>query len=1278
MAAANPNADPILLYLIDLAKTSGKLDPLLRASAATPGFALAGTGATVVGDRIALDILLQDGAEADAAQAALEAAGMTGVQVDGRAASGWIDADALPALDALDVVAFARLVYGQAHTGSVGAEGSLAINADAGRADFGVDGSGVAVGALSDSFNALSGAQSDIASGDLPTVVVLEDSAGTDEGRAMLQIVHDVAPGADLLFHTANGGQANFAQGIRDLAAAGASVIVDDIVYLAEPFFQDGLVSRAVDDVFADGVAYFSSAGNAARDSYEAAFVGSGQALTLQGSNGPVDFGEMHDFDPGAGVDVRQRVTVPNGGDLFITFQWDQPFASVSSGGRASASDLDILLFGAAGGLETANLFDLSASFNVGGDPVEVFRFVNNTASTQFDLVITHFSGPEAGLLKYVDLGRATISEHDTNSGATFGHAPAAGGLGVGAAFWGQTPNNGQSPPLLESFSSAGPTTILFADDGARLAAPEIRASPDIVGPDGTNNTFFGQDIAFDADTAPNFFGTSAAAPHVAAVAALMLEANPLLTPAEIYAALQSTAIDMGVAGFDEDSGFGLVDAAAALAAIVPTGPTEGADALTGTPDADTLNGLGGDDIILGLGADDLLIGGPGADEMIGGPGDDLYDVDDVGDAVVELEGEGIDTVVSAIDFALPDFVENLRLNGIGLSGTGNGLANIILGGAGDDILNGGAGDDVLTGGAGVDRVDYAAESGGGAVAADLLAGTATDTFGDSDTLVGILNVRAGAGGDTLRGDDGANVLDGGAGGDRLVGHGGADTLIGGGDRDRVDYSYESGGGAVFADFATGVFIDTHGDTDSLVEVESITGGAAADRLFGDAGDNGLSGAAGDDLIVGRAGADTLVGGDGFDTLDYAQDGGAGAVTVDLAARSATDTHGDTDFVFGFEEVIGTDQADVLMGDALANRFLGGAGDDTLLGGDGDDELQGGAGADSMDGGLGDDIYRVEAAGDRILDAGGVDRVEASIDFGLQFGLENLTLLAGATRGSGNSQANHLIGSDSDDVLLGGAGDDLLEGGAGADALAGHAGADQLNGGDGDDTLLGREGDDVLTGGAGADLMVGGLGNDLYIVDSLADRVVEDADGGADAVQSGITYRLAANVEDLTLTGAGAIDGAGNSSANGVVGNDSANVLLGGAGDDILTGGGGGDAIAGHVGADQLNGGAGDDVLLGREGDDILTGGAGQDRLLGGVGVDRFVFNPGDGADTVVDYVNGVDRLAFLGFGFADANAVLALASAVGADIRFDLADGGVVLVEGAAALGVAAGDLLV
>jgi hypothetical protein len=173
------------------------------------------------------------------------------------------------------------------HTGAVTSQGDDAMRANLARTQFGVDGAGVTVGVLSDSYDQQGGAGTDVAGGDLPGgVVVLDDTANcgvwifpepcSDEGRAMMQIVHDIAPGADLAFHTAFNGLAGFANGIVDLANAGATVIVDDVLYYAEPMFQDGIIAQAVDQVFDRGVVYFSAAGNAARNSYQSAYEPSG------------------------------------------------------------------------------------------------------------------------------------------------------------------------------------------------------------------------------------------------------------------------------------------------------------------------------------------------------------------------------------------------------------------------------------------------------------------------------------------------------------------------------------------------------------------------------------------------------------------------------------------------------------------------------------------------------------------------------------------------------------------------------------------------------------------------------------------------------------------------------------------------------------------------------------------------------------------------------------------------------------------------------------------
>ena len=177
--------------------------------------------------------------------------------------------------------------------------------------------------------------------------------------------------------------------------------------------------------------------------------------------------------------------------------------------------------------------------------------------------------------MKYVVFDPVTINEFDSTSGTVYGHANAAGAEAVGAAFYGNTPAFGVSPPILEGFSSAGPTPILFETDGTPTS--EIRDKPEIVGPDGGNTTFFSSDIPQDPDTFPNFFGTSASAPHVAAVAALMLQADSATDPELVYAVLEATAIDMDDpftpgfdAGFDFGTGFGLVQADLAVHALLP------------------------------------------------------------------------------------------------------------------------------------------------------------------------------------------------------------------------------------------------------------------------------------------------------------------------------------------------------------------------------------------------------------------------------------------------------------------------------------------------------------------------------------------------------------------------------------------------------------------------------------------------------------------------------------------------------------------------------------
>jgi Ca2+-binding RTX toxin-like protein len=724
-------------------------------------------------------VLVEAVATGDGAEllADLEALGIEGGATAGGLVTGRLPAGSIAAAGELDSLRTLRRSYAISQVGLTTAQSDVAMEADDARTNFGVDGTGVTIGTLSDSFDCLSGAAGDVTNNDLPGGInVLDDSAcpASDEGRAMMQIIHDSAPGSSQLFHTAFNGQADFADGIVELRNAGADIIVDDIFYLAEPFFQDGPIAQAVDTVVADGATYFSSAGNAADESYESNFRSSGTAVIFTG-------GDAHDFDPGAGVDLRQRINIPSGATLLMTLQWAQPFFSVS-GAPGATSDLDLGLFDAAG-----NLVAISATTNIGGDPVEVIGFTNGTAGTAFDIVIEKFApagGPDP-FIKNIIFRGGTMTEFDTADSTVVGHSNAEGAIAVGAAFYDDTPPFGQTPPLPESFTSLGGTPILFDTSGS--AVNILRDAPSITAPDGVNTTFFGVDV--EPDGFPNFFGTSAAAPAAAAAAALMLDLDPGLSPSVVRSTLESTAIDMGPAGYDALTGFGLISADDALATIgtgtcgglaitvdLNTGgvPTNGNDVILGTPGPDVINALGGDDVICAEGGDDMVMGQGGNDIVFGGAGNDTISGNAGND---DISGDGGDDTI--------------------FGGSGN---DSLSGGSGGDILGGSSGVDTIDGGTGEDRIsggsdndgpitggsDNDAVNGGGGNDSNVRGGTGNDTVsgnGGKDSVFGEEgndevrggqnddNVFGGPGNDFVAGNDGIDVCDGGSGTDSAAGN---------------------------------------------------------------------------------------------------------------------------------------------------------------------------------------------------------------------------------------------------------------------------------------------------------------------------------------------------------------------------------------------------------------------------------------------------------------------------------------------------------------------------
>ena len=533
----------------------------------------------ISGNSIAIDAMANSEQEAQALLQALQALGLNRAIVSKHRVSGYLPIDKLGELKNIGVLRFARPSYKPMHNvGAVTSQADTSLRSYIARTTYGVNGAGIRVGVLSDSYNNKNGAASGKATGDLPTdILVLKDNdaaangAGEDEGRAMMELIYDVAPGTAMAFYTAFDGDLDFAQGIRNLATAGCKIITDDVSYFAEPYFQDGPIAQAVDDVVNNsGVTYFSSAGNDARNSYQStynntAFAGPFSADPYMGA---------HNFNGG---DVYQSVTVPARSSIYVGLQWDNPFFSVS-GGAGAQTDLDLLVY--KNGVFQSGLSGLDA--NVGNDAVE-FALLNNTSSSAatFELVIGHYSGPTPSLIKWVAFtnGYTITTEYDTKSSTIIGHSNANRCISVGAAPFYNTPayNNALTTATVEYFSSAGGTPILFTTTGTRLGSPVIRQKPEITSVDGTNTTFFGSDTNRDTDAFPNFFGTSAAAPNAAAVAALMKQKVPAITRDAILSAMETTALDMDDpstagfdTGFDFGTGYGFIQADRALQAISP------------------------------------------------------------------------------------------------------------------------------------------------------------------------------------------------------------------------------------------------------------------------------------------------------------------------------------------------------------------------------------------------------------------------------------------------------------------------------------------------------------------------------------------------------------------------------------------------------------------------------------------------------------------------------------------------------------------------------------
>ena len=498
----------------------------------------------------------------------------------------------------------------------------------------------------------------------------------------------------------------------------------------------------------------------------------------------------------------------------------------------------------------------------------------------------------------------------------------------------------------------------------------------------------------------------------------------------------------------------------------------------------------------------------------------------------------------------------------------GSDCTDLLKGLAGDDTLDGGGSGDSLVGGMGSDVASYASASAG--LLADLANpyNNTGDALGDSYTS--IENLLGSAHADELRGDGGANRIDGGVGNDTLIGRAGDDTLQGRGGTDYLD------------------------------------GGSGHDRLVGNAGDDTLQGRGGTDYLDGGSGHDQLVGNAGNDTLDGGGSGdslvgGMGSDVASYASASAglladlANPYNNTGDALGdsytsIENLLGSAHADELRGDGGANRIDGGVGNDTLIGRAGNDTLQGEGGGDHLNGGFGND---------RLVGGSGGDLLQA---------------------GDGNDT---LLGGTGNDTLRGDSGADHLNGNAGNDRLAGNGDADFLNGGGGNDTLFGGGGADNLNGGAGFD-RVG------YFFSAAAVTVNLNTGRGSGGLANGDTL---SNIEAVsgsdkfgdTLIGHAGVDvelsgNGGDDFLKGLNGNDT---LLGGTGNDTLRGGFGDDVLNGGKGSDQLIGGDGNDKLIGGGGPDtfVFDNGFGNDTITDFSGANKEKIDL-SGVSGIVDFAD--------------------------------------------------------
>ncbi|WP_322980099.1 M10 family metallopeptidase [Pseudomonas sp. C11] len=572
------------------------------------------------------------------------------------------------------------------------------------------------------------------------------------------------------------------------------------------------------------------------------------------------------------------------------------------------------------------------------------------------------------------------------------------------------------------------------------------------------------------------------------------------------------------------------------------------------------------------------------ANELRGLGGNDTYIVG-AGDTVIEQANGGIDLVQAYVSFTLGDNLENLTLLGSdALSGTGNGLANVIIGNDGNNVLDGAAGVDTLRGGKGDDTYfvdlttdnlleDQILENAGEGMDTLMLRGGNTDLA--SPAMITLManmealdasatgqlriNLSGNALNNRLVGNAADNLLDGGVGADTMIGGNGNDTYMVDNVGDVVTEQADQGIDLVQVAIATagGTYtLGEHVENATLTNTVAfnLTGNSLANTLIGNAANNVLDGGAGADIMNGGAGNDTYIVDDSDDVIIDS----AGVDSVLASASYTLSDNLENLTLQGTAHIDGT-------GNGLVN---------TITGNDGNNTLDGGAGVDTLRGGKGDDTYIVDLTTKNALE----DKLFENLNEGsdtVQLRGGNAALSTVATIALANNFEN-LDASDTGSTRL------------------------NLTGNALDNVITGNAANNVLNGGAGADILIGGDGNDTYVVDNFGDVVTEQADQGIDLVQvaiatAGGTYTLGEHVENATLT---------NKVAFNLTGNDLNNTLIGNAANNVLDGG---------LGADTMNGGAGNDTYIVDDSGDVIIDSAGIDTVRASI-----AYTLGNGLENLV------------------------------------------------------------